>query len=164
MTLPASDSFALYGGIINDYSAVEDPSTDLAAVSSNQFRASTAAMTATAFRVVFNFYIDISNDISNIARITNIRAVWDTTATNNPTITYMSVGIYRVVFPSTVYDLLGNIQTINLLGGFGNIDIANTTNNFITVNRINSTTFDIYSIQNGALTNVVNGNINIFIR
>lgn len=137
MTLPSSDSFDSYGGSIIDYSQVEDVSTDLNSESSNSLRASVAAMTATSFRaiVIFDGYAQVIN---------NYTACWDITSSTNPTITKVDVGIYRVTFPSSIFDVRGQTQSLNLLGGIANIDVDNVDGNFCSVNRVSSIIFDVY--------------------
>jgi hypothetical protein len=142
MTLPSSDSYITYGGEIINYSEVEDPNTDLDQEQSNSMRASAAALSDTCFRAILVFYIDVGN----IPVIVNYNAVWDVQNTSPlPIISYDGVGVYTVKFPTSVIDLRGNPQNINLLGGIANPDCNNFNGYFCTVQKIDLVTFTIFN-------------------
>jgi len=141
MTLPASDSYDTYGGELVDYSAVEDPTTDLPASASNQARASSAALTNTAFRAIMVFYIDASNN----PVIKYFNSVWDNDLSDAPTISYVAAGTYDIEFPATVVDLRGQTQNLNLLGAWANPDVVNGNGYLTTVNKTGANTFRVYN-------------------
>ena len=140
MTLPSSDNYLTYGGELVDYSAVENPQTDLSAEASNSMRASVAGMSATCFRAIINFHVDVSDVI-----IDNMYAVWDVDTSDAPTMSKVEPGWYQIVFPTEVYDLRAQTQNLNLLGGIANPNVSNTDKGYYcTVNKIDNVTFDIF--------------------
>ena len=166
MTLPSSDAYLTYGGELENYSQVEDPQTDLDAEASNQLRASAAGITNTCFRAIVDFTI---GDPGGITPILNQHyAVWDTVSSDPPVITYMSIGVYQIQFPNSVFDLRGASQDLNLLGSVVNVNVDNGNGFFATSRRNNATTFTVYmwSAVDASLEDIggTNNSIQLFVR
>lgn len=105
MTLPAIDDISTYGGIINNYTEVVDPTTDLSADASNAYRASVAGMT----RVSKRLFVIWTNDGSD-GTIVTFDSVVGNSNVYHPIISKNGTGHWRLTFPPSVYDMLGNQQ------------------------------------------------------
>lgn len=106
MTLPAKDDLASLGGTLTDYGvSVTDPTTDLSAAASNQFRADVAMMSRTAVRAWVRF-----SGHATTPTIVASDAVWGATP---PTVAHAATGTYTVTWPATVSDALGVTQAVN---------------------------------------------------
>jgi len=164
-SLPTSSSYDDFGGPIQDYSMLEDASTQWSANEANPLRASAAAMTNTCFRVSMKFYIDGYQT----PQISAFNAVWNTVSSALPTITYTSAGNYVMNLPSTVTDLQGNTQSVNILGGIANVDCNNGNGWFVTIQTVSSTQVNIFvwSAVDGQLEDIGTGptnTIDLFLR
>jgi len=109
MALPKKDSFDTdYGGIKADYTQPVDPTTDLPADASNNYRASVAGMTNMSKRI----FVIYTNDGSD-AVINDFDTVIGNSSSNYPTISKIGDGHWRLAFPATCTDLLGAEQFWN---------------------------------------------------
>jgi hypothetical protein len=110
--LPNVANYDTYGGELEDYSLVEDPTTDLAADLANEQRVDTAGMTATALRafVVFTWSVDEGVTIRQQG------AVWGNGT--SPTIALTAPGTFTITWPSTATDARGVSRSVNLRAGW----------------------------------------------
>lgn len=123
MALPKKDSFdADYGGIKADYTQAVDPTTDLPAEASNQFRASVAGMTNLSKRI----FIIYTNDGSSAAVINDFDTVVGNESFNYPTFSKIADGHWRLTFQALCLDLLGNTQFWNFRYATGDVFSAAT--------------------------------------
>ena len=112
MTLPDVDSLSVYGGALNDYFPVEDPSTDRAAAAANQGYASTAAATHTVGRAWVRFVTSATTPALTIVNSND--SVWGNAIGVLPVLARVSAGVFTVTWPATIIDELGATHTINL--------------------------------------------------
>lgn len=117
MALPDKATFATVGGTILDYSAVEDPNTDLAAEFSNEVRADTAAMT----RMIPRAYVAFTTN-GTTCTVVEHDAVWGNDLAIAPTVARTGTGAYTVTWPTTVTDARGVVRSLNLRRGSAGLD------------------------------------------
>ncbi len=119
-------------GQFQDITDPADPETDLSASQYNKLSAVGAALSETAIRAAIR--VDSAGDLQEAY------AVWKNpistiyTANNN-------VGDFSVTFSSTVEDLQGNIQSLNLFAAI--VQLNGATPLMTSVNRISGTNFQI---------------------
>lgn len=115
--LPDKATFSDYGGEKQDYAAPEDPTTDRSAAEMNPAFCDVAAMTRMIPRAMVEFYYS-----GGVATIVDHDAVWGNSDSVKPTVTRLSAGRYRVEFPATVVDALGDTYSVNLKRGWANTE------------------------------------------
>ncbi len=113
MTVPDVDTLATYGGAMQNYAPVEDPSTDRDASAANQSYASTAAMTHTAARSVIRFTAAAT---SLAMAIVSHDSVWGNSVAVVPVPARTSIGLFTITVPATITDDLGVLHTVALRG------------------------------------------------
>lgn len=100
MTAFTTDSFATYGGGLNDYSPVVDPSTDRPAAGANAAYAATAGMTHTAPRAWCRVTLNGSAAPVLVAH----DAIWGNSVAVAPVLARTGVGTVTSTWPTTVSD------------------------------------------------------------
>jgi len=123
MTAFTGDSLATYGGAINDYSPVVDPTVDRSAAGMNPALAATASMTHTAPRAWCRFTLNGTAAPVLVAH----DAMWGNGIAVAPVVVRTGTGTVTVTWPTTVQD---EIQVgapgytgptpLNLRGGWAN--------------------------------------------
>lgn len=122
MTLPEIDDLATFGGELNNYSPVVDPTTDRDAAAMNIALADVAGMTQTCVRAWAAF---VGHGATPTDPASNIHgAVWGNTAPVKPTPARTGSGVYTVTWPSSVTDELGESHTVNLRRGWAQVEGA----------------------------------------
>jgi hypothetical protein len=157
MPLPDVDSFATLAGPLNQYSSVEDPTTDLPAVADNALRGDAAAMTHSATR---GYWVFLYN--GSTVTITEADAVWGSSPTYYPTPARTSAGLFTLTFPTTVpYVDSSGTANVNLRRGWANIEgspleahVERTSANVVTVR--------VYTPSTLAATDPTNFNVVVF--
>jgi hypothetical protein len=134
MALPDKSTFDTIGGEIIDFSAVEDPNTDLAGAFNSEARADVAAMTRMIPRAFVAFVV------TGTCPVVEHDAVWGNSLAVAPTVAYVSVGLYTVTWPTTVTDARGIIHSLNLRRGMANVDSPGL---FASVKRVAANVFSI---------------------
>lgn len=138
-TLPDINSLASYGGALNDYRPVTDPTTDRPAAAANQAYADCAAMTATADRAWCEFTAAATTGAMVLVAH---NALWGNAAGVAPTLARTTTGTFTITWPATVTDALSNIHTLNIRASGGNsrsatvgytINCVPTSGNVVTV-------------------------------
>jgi len=121
MALPDKATFATLGGEIDDYSAVEDPTTDLAGAFSSETRADVAAMTRMIPRAVVSFTTDGAT-----CTVVDHDSVWGADLAVKPTVVLdLGYGGKSVItWPTTVTDARGVVRSLNLRRGLVNVESA----------------------------------------
>lgn len=142
MTAPAIDSIATYGGSLNDYSPVVDPTTDRPAAGANQAYASVAAMTAICPKCFARIVGSATAPALSVSNGHN--SMWGNSVGVAPVIARTALGIVTATWPATVLDGLGVTQTLNFryavatLEGSNAGDISCSVNaNVVTLNLWN---------------------------
>lgn len=97
MPLPDTDDFDTLGGPLNEYSPVEDATTDLPGAADNAARGNVAATT----RVLFRGYVAFVWNGSTIT-IVDRDAVWGNDPSLDPVIVHAGTGVFTLTFPVTV--------------------------------------------------------------
>lgn len=126
MPLPAISSLSDYGGALQDYAPVTDPTTDESAKYRNRYACDVAMMTHTAPRGFVRFVaVDgaaPSDPASNVQD-----AMWGSSASVKPVVARTGEGTWTVTLPVSVEDELtpedesaggGETHTTNLRFGF----------------------------------------------
>lgn len=116
MTLPDVDDLNTYGGALNDYAPVEDPSTDESAAFRNKYAANVAMMTQTICRAYARFVTAATTGGMSLAAH---RALWGSLPAVAPTLARSGVGIYTVTWTATQNDLLSVSHTLNFIAAWG---------------------------------------------
>ena len=138
MTAPDIDTVADYGGALENYAPVEDPTTDQDADAANEWKASTAAMTHTATRAWVRM---VSQAATPTSPSTNLYdSMWGSDLSVAPTFARTGVGVYTITWPATVTDELGEPHALNIRWGRGSLEnqaavvcVEPTTVNSVTV-------------------------------
>ncbi len=125
-TLPETADVAELGGILQNYGAVEDPTTDLDAGADNKNRANTAAMTHTATRAMRRFVGHATTPTDPLSGFVH-DSVWGKAPAVKPTVTRAGTGIYLVTFPLSVQDELGVFHDTNLQVAKAWVEFTGTT-------------------------------------
>lgn len=99
---------ASLGGAIQNYSPVVDPSTDLDAAFDNQARCIAAENSQTTPKAI------VIMSLGAGAALVSYQSAWGNGATYAPTIAKVSTGKFRITFPSSIIDQLGNAQPLVL--------------------------------------------------
>ena len=152
MGLPNASSLALYGGAINDYAPVTDPTTDRTSggttgVGENQAYTDVAAMTHCAIR---GFAAIVGSATAPALAATNQSdGVWGSQPAQQPTIARTGTGVVTATWPTTYVDELGNTQTINLRRGWGNFEGA-AGDISVTITAPNQATINLYNVAGSA--------------
>lgn len=118
MTLPDIDSLALFGGALNDFAPVTDPTTDRpsggatgATSGSNVAYADVAMATWTQMRS----WVQFTGAASTGAMVlVNHASLWGNGPSVAPTLARSGTGVYTITLPSTVQDQLLVSHTVNL--------------------------------------------------
>lgn len=105
MPLPGIDSMDDLGGVLQDYTAPVDPTTDLPAAASNAAKASVVGLTYLSPRARVEFVTD-GTDATVSRCLTCAGPITCTVAKASP-------GWWQVVFPATCTDLIGETQYWN---------------------------------------------------
>jgi len=114
MTAPDVDTVADYGGALENYAPVEDPTTDQDADAANEWKASTAAMTHTASRAWVRFTSGDGFVVDPDFTSTNSHdSMWGNDLSVRPTLTRTGTGVYELEWPSDVTDELGESHALN---------------------------------------------------
>ncbi|MDI3282106.1 hypothetical protein [Polyangium sp. 15x6] len=114
MTLPAIDDLSTFGGVLQDYTEVVDPTTDLPALASNQVRADVAAMTRICARAVVIW----TNDGTD-GTVVTFDSVVGNSSSYYPTFSKQATGHWRMTFSASVTDFLAQTQYWNFRYGTG---------------------------------------------
>lgn len=102
MTLPDVDSLDTYGGELNDYRPVVDPTTDRAAAAANQAYASIAMATHVVPRAIVRV-----TQAATVVTVAYHDAVWGDALAVKPTVVRNSAGNYTVTWATSFDDELG---------------------------------------------------------
>ena len=158
MTLPDIDTLATFGGQLNDYSPVVDPTTDRPAAGTNQAYSSIAMVTHTAPRAWCRFVTSATTPA--LATNNGHDAMWGSSSGVKPTLLRNSIGNYSVTWPLTVTDEMGVSHTVNLRAV--KVSSEGPTNGFITATVSgNIVTVLTFSASNSA--NDLGGNTTIYV-
>ena len=142
MALPDIASFSDYGGEKQDYSAPEDPTTDRSAAEVNPAFADVAAGTRTAIRA----FVQFSFNGATLDLIAH-DSVWGNGVSVEPTLAVAATGKFRVTFPSSVVDALGETHAVNLRAGWANIENVGTHIYDVQVAKVSPTTFTVIVVK-----------------
>ena len=129
MTLPDRDALSTYGGALDNYGQMTDPTTDEDAAWRNKYVANVAMMTHTVTRAVRSF-LGTSGGATSIADPSTgfiHDAVWGDSSTVKPSVTHVQTGIYDIVYPSTVSDELAADHSVVVRRAWGNVEQSDST-------------------------------------
>lgn len=112
MTCPDIDALATYGGALNNYMPVTDPTTDRDATAANQAYASAAAMTHTSRRCWARFVGSATTPTLQVTA--GHDSHWGSASGVKPTLARTGAGVVTLTWPATVTDELGVVHTLNL--------------------------------------------------
>lgn len=125
MTIPNKDTYDSYGGDLKDRAPAKnfhrDGATDLPAEDFNKCRASAAGLVTTSFLC----YLKIRPYEDN--PIIEYESVWNKIKTEPIIVSLIDSDIYTVKFPTTVIDLRGKRQPLNIFSVLMNRDEDNSS-------------------------------------
>lgn len=137
MPLPDIDDYtATFGGSKQNYSPIEDPTTDEDAGIRNQYVADVAMMTNATPRGWARFTASAAPSL--VAHNAN----WGNAALYAPAIARTAVGVFTVTLPSSALDALGNTHTTNVRDAWVNhrgtgtpflVNVVPTSANVLTI-------------------------------
>jgi hypothetical protein len=159
MPCPDIDTLATLGGALQNYSPVEDPTTDLDAATYNITRLDVASMTQTSNRAWVNF---TANTTTGTMTLVAHAAHWGSSIAVAPTLARVTTGTFTVTWPATVTDDLGNVHTLNMRFAKGNARGGGTYYDVqAQPSGLNSVTVYVYNSAN-ALTDAAGVAIDIW--
>jgi hypothetical protein len=157
-------SYDNFGGELQDWSPAKNFSkanaTDITAEAGNKYRSDSAGMTQTAFQIYLKIYIKL-----NVGTIIELEPSWDKGRTEIPVITYTGVGVYKITFSPTYYDLRGKVVGMNLFAVESNFNRVQLSGSgfHTTIQKIDPITFKLYVFSSvGVLTDVA-ADIDVFV-
>lgn len=111
MTLPDKDALTTYGGPLNNYSAVRDPTTDEDAAWRNKYACNVAMMTHTAVRAMRSFVgataADPTDPVSGFVH----DALWGDDPGVKPVVARTGAGVWTVTYTTPVSSELSGATT-----------------------------------------------------
>jgi hypothetical protein len=126
MTLPDVDSISTYGGALQDYSPVVDPTTDESAAFRNKYAANVAMATHTNVRAMRSF-VGVEDDEPEDPVVGLVHdAVWGAAPSLKPTVVRDAEGVWTVTWPATVNDELAAQHTVNLRRALAQVECTST--------------------------------------
>jgi hypothetical protein len=165
MTLPDIDTLTTYGGGLNDFSPVVDPTTDRPAAGANAAYASLAAMTATAPRAWVRMTLNGASAPTLVAHNSH----WGNQIGVAPVLSRSSAGVLVVTWPTTVTDqiLPGSPgyfgpHTLNLRAGWGNVRFVSTAWLVFVIPSTNVATVNICSVA-GTLSDTTATDVDVYV-
>jgi hypothetical protein len=156
MTLPSTDTIQTYGGVFIDASPVENPLTDQASAQFNQLSASVAMSTHTVIRGWVQFTGNATTPV-----LVAHDSLWGNSAPVTPTVSRVGAGQYRIVWPTSVNDELGVAHTLNVRGGFCNVQTASGASN-ANFQKDTSNSTQIFCSASNVASDLVGVNIDVF--
>lgn len=132
-----------------NYSAVVDPSTDEDASVRNQYVLDVAQMGQTCTRAVRSFLgttggaTQIADPSTGLAHI----ALWGDASSVKPAGTYVSTGVYDMIWPTSITDELGTSRTLNLYRANANVESSDGTARIATAKITNAYTVRVYTYE-----------------
>jgi hypothetical protein len=143
MALPDSATYDTYGGAKTNYAPVEDYSTDEDAADRNEYVADVAGMTHTAVRCWRRF---LGNAVTPTDPGSNVfDNVWGNDLADKPTVARTGAGVYTVTYPATIVDDNGTTRSINLRGGWANVEGSTLYFTTVTVTSPNVLTVRVFN-------------------
>ncbi len=109
MPLPDIDSFDDFGGPLNNYSNVVDPTTDESAVYRNRYASNVAMLGHTGVRAMCSFVGDPATPGDPTGFIHD--ALWGTDPSVKPAVVNTSTGLYDLTWPTEVTTELSSATT-----------------------------------------------------
>lgn len=170
MTLPSVDTLSTYGGALEDYSEVVDPTTDESAAWRNKYAANVAMMTHTAPRAIRSF-LGTTGGATAIADPSSgfvHDAVWGDTASVKPSVTHVSTGTYDAIWASSVDDELAVAHTVSFQRAWANVESSDGVLRVASAKVTAAQKVRIYTYQSAAglvaLSDLPNEVITVFVR
>jgi hypothetical protein len=168
VSLPDIATLASYGGALNDYSPVIDPTVERSAAGANPAYNDVAAMTATSIRAWVRLTLNGSAVPALVAHNSN----WGNAAGVAPTFTRSTGGIYTITWPATVYDAIPSVNpgatpaghTLNLRAGWTNLRIVATAyDTFLTITAANVATLSVFNTSGSAADPGVATDVDVYV-
>ncbi len=151
--LPGTSSLDSYGGALQNYAPVEDPTTDEDAAYRNQYAADTAMMTVTAPRAFVSFTGHASTPGDPASGFVHA-ALWGSGPDVKPVVTHVGTGHYLITYPATVDDLLNIEHTLNFRRAVAQVECAGVIKHAC-AEVTSANTVTVYTaLANGTLDNL----------
>lgn len=160
MTFPAKDTIAGYGGVLNDYAAVVDPTTDRPAAGSNQAYGTAAAMTHNAAKAFARVVLAASTGALALASSNGHDAAWGSSAPVVPTLVRTALGVFTITWPATITDEIGATQSVFFRYAQGTVEGASAYLLTSSVTAANVVTLYAWTTA-GAASDLVGVTINL---
>lgn len=148
MTLPSTDTIATYGGLLNNYSPVEDPTTDRDATAANKAYSSIAAATHTVPRA---YVVILGHAVT--PTVVEHDSVWGNSSAVVPTLARAGTGDITITWPASVTGEDTVLQALALKRGLS-VNIEGTVAGVGTIsplgdpNKMQLRLFDMAGVAN----------------
>lgn len=171
MTLPDRDTLATYGGAMENYFEIVDPTTDEEAEWRNKYAANVAMMTHTITRAARSFLgttggaTAVSDPSSGFAH----DALWGDSPSYKPSVTHVATGTYDAIWPSQVLDELGSSHTLQIRRSWAQVESSDGTLRIANAKVMSAQKVRIYTYEPAVagnaptLSNLVGEVISVFI-
>lgn len=173
MPLPDIDAFSTFGGPLNNYSDVVDPTTDEDAAYRNKYAANSAMMTWTLTRAIRSFVGvnggDPTNPVSGLVH----EAVWGNDPSDEPSVVRAGEGIWDLEWPELVDSELtsatvaqggGSQHTVNFHRAWAQVESADGTFKAAHAKVTGANTVRVYGYTGTTLDDLDGLIVTVFVR
>lgn len=148
-------SFDTLGGLKEDFTAVEDPTTDRSADEVNLAFDTVAMLSQTTMQARVQFLAGAN------PTIVSHRALWGSSVAIVPLVSHSMTGQYVVTWPASVDTGLDNVP-VNLSVGkgyfsSGSISPSATPCGFVNVDRVTANVFKVYTFNSSGVAHSMTG-------
>jgi hypothetical protein len=159
MALPDSATIDTYGDLKVNYAPVEDFTTDEDADDRNEYVADVAGMTHPATRCWRRF---VGHGATPTDPVSNVfDNVWGNDLADKPPAARTGAGVYTITYPTDITDDLGVVRSVNLRGGWANVEGSTLYFTQVTVTSPNVLTVYVFNAA-GAANDAVGVTIAVF--
>lgn len=144
--LPDQATLDTYGGALDNYRPVTDPTTDRDASMMNEALGDVAMMTRTNWRAWCR--VTVNTTTGGMAIVAH-RAQWGSAPAVIPTPTRSSQGQFVLTWPATVTDELGGSKTLAFVGAACNVRTSNNVHANISAVSTNTVSIAVWNVTTG---------------
>jgi hypothetical protein len=160
--LPDTDALSTYGGALQNYSAVVDPTTDEDADSRNTYAGNVAMMTHTIVRAIRSFTGDSASPGDPGSGLIH-DAVWGNDPGDKSSVANAGTGIYDLTWPATVLDELGNSHSIDFRRAWAQVEQSDGTFRAAHAKVTGPNTVRVYTYSGTTLNDLSTQVITVFV-
>lgn len=173
MTLPDIDALSTFGGPLNNYSDVVDPTTDEDAASRNKYAANSAMMTWTLPRAIVSFVgVNGGNPTDPVSGLVH-EAVWGNDPSDKPAVVRALEGVWDITWPALVDSELtsatvaqggGSQHTVNFQRAWAQVESADGTFKAASAKVTGANTVRVYGYDGTTLDDLTGLIVTVFVR